>query len=886
MSTENKITVLGFTFNSEEERRAYFREELRKKLPELKKMEGFPIGEDEDILNLSDPPYYTACPNPWLNDFIAQWEEEKKELEKQGLRKADYEVTEPYAADVSEGKNEPIYNAHSYHTKVPHKAIMRYLFHYTMPGDCIYDGFSGSGMTGIAATKCGDRKEIQSMGLLVNNENTILNGRNPIGCFGTRNAILNDLSPAATHLGYNNNNSLDLVRFKKAAKNLIEQARIEFDWMFSTFDPETKRKVVVEYFVWSEISTCEICGSELNFSQIAFEKDLKKLKEDIHCPNCSNLINKRTLKPQYESVYDKVINDVVQVPKRELILICFKRNNKKIYKKPDQDDLAIINKLNSLDKPEIPTIEIPDMQMMRVGRMKASKISFTHQFYFERMKHILSFLWANSANISDKKVKELVRYWLDSHFVNLSLRNRYRPNVSFPYNPMTGVFYIPMMSAEANPFIAYENKLSRIIKAFVEAKKMGNYVLSSTNSASFTTIKDNSLDYIFTDPPFGENIYYSDLNFFIEVWQKVYTNTIKEAIVDRVKNKGEFDYNRLINDCFKEYYRVLKPGKWMTVVFSNTKASIWNGIQLSLSNSGFIIANVSALDKQQGTFQAVNTTTAVQQDLVISCYKPSSVFDQKFNQHKHSDVGIWEFVAEHLDHLPIHLVSGNSTTAIIERSPKILFDRLIAFYVQRGLPVPIDAGKFQQGLRERFIERDGMFFTNEQVQEYDRKKAAVPNFVQLSIFVANEQDAIYWLRNILEKEPKTEQDLHPLWMKEVAGNMRKGDTLPEMRTILEENFLKNDKGQWYLPDPENEADLEKLRTKRLLKQFETFKTEAYKPKGKIKEARVEALRAGFKQCYQDKDFKTIVQIGDRIPNNLLMEDEVLLQFYDIASSRV
>jgi hypothetical protein len=272
--------------------------------------------------------------------------------------------------------------------------------------------------------------------------------------------------------------------------------------------------------------------------------------------------------------------------------------------------------------------------------------------------------------------------------------------------------------------------------------------------------------------------------------------------------------------------------------------------------------------------------------VAISCYKPSEHFISTFDKNQNSSSTVWEFVAEHLEHLPIHLVSGNSTTAIIERSPKILFDRLIAFYVQRGLPVPIDAGKFQQGLRERFIERDGMYFTNEQMQEYDRKKAEVPNFVQLSIFVANEQDAIYWLRNILEKEPQTEADLRPSWMKEVAGNMRKGDTLPEMRTILEENFLKNDKGQWYLPDPENEADLEKLRTKRLLKQFETYKTEAYKPKGKIKEARVEALRAGFKQFYQDKDFKTIVQIGDRIPNNLLMEDEVLLQFYDIASSRV
>ena len=88
------ITVLGKTFKSEEERRTYFREELRKHLPELKKMEGFPIGEDEDILNLSDPPFYTACPNPWLNDFISEWEVEKKVLEKKGKRSVNFDVEE------------------------------------------------------------------------------------------------------------------------------------------------------------------------------------------------------------------------------------------------------------------------------------------------------------------------------------------------------------------------------------------------------------------------------------------------------------------------------------------------------------------------------------------------------------------------------------------------------------------------------------------------------------------------------------------------------------------------------------------------------------------------------------------------------------------------
>jgi len=102
------VTCLGMTFESDEARRAYFREELRRKLPELKQIEGFPIGEDEDIIRLSDPPYYTACPNPWLNDFIAEWEKEKIELEKQGKRQHDFKVEEPYASDVSERSEKTI----------------------------------------------------------------------------------------------------------------------------------------------------------------------------------------------------------------------------------------------------------------------------------------------------------------------------------------------------------------------------------------------------------------------------------------------------------------------------------------------------------------------------------------------------------------------------------------------------------------------------------------------------------------------------------------------------------------------------------------------------------------------------------------------------------
>ncbi|WP_419619977.1 DNA methyltransferase, partial [Thiolapillus sp.] len=217
------VTCLGITFENDEARRAHFIEELRKKLqdPEFRKIEGFPIGSDEDILNLSDPPYYTACPNPWIADFIAEWEAQKPE-QPEGY----HYHREPFAADVSEGKNDPIYNAHSYHTKVPHKAIMRYILHYTEPGDIVFDGFCGTGMTGVAAQMCGDRDVVMSLGYQVKPDGTILREETdeygkktwkPFLKIGIRRAVLNDLSPAATFIAYNYNNPVDVATFEKEA---------------------------------------------------------------------------------------------------------------------------------------------------------------------------------------------------------------------------------------------------------------------------------------------------------------------------------------------------------------------------------------------------------------------------------------------------------------------------------------------------------------------------------------------------------------------------------------------------------------------------------------------------------------------------------------------
>jgi DNA modification methylase len=398
-------------------------------------------------------------------------------------------------------------------------------------------------------------------------------------------------------------------------------------------------------------------------------------------------------------------------------------------------------------------------------------------------------------------------------------------------------------------------------------------------------LESGSIDYVFTDPPFGANISYSELNFLQESWLRVTTDNKKEAIVNASHGKALFDYQTLMTESLKEYYRVLKPGGWLTMEFSNTSAAVWNSIQNALQGVGFVVANVAALDKQQGSFKAVTTPTAVKQDLIITCYKPTNTLLEKFELSHDTNDNVWDFVDDLLLHLPVHIQRNTSTTAIIERSPKILYDRLIAYYVQHNYPVPMNASEFQAGLREHFVERDGMFFTVDQVIEYEDKKSQTPDFQPLSLFIGSEADGIQWLKTHLSEGEKTYAEILPHWMQDMVAT-KKGDEVPELMKILEENFIKNENGAWRNPDPEKEADLEIARTKKLLSQFTAYVEMASRPQGRIREARLEALRAGFKDCYKKRDFATIMMVGNKIPESLLTEDDVLLQYYDIASMHV
>lgn len=907
-SSTEPVVCLGMTFESEDARREYFREELRKKLPELKQIEGFPIGEDEDIIALSDPPYYTACPNPWINDFIEEWEQEKVTKYRRNLKEA-YK-REPFAVDVSEGKREPIYIAHSYHTKVPHKAIMRYLLHFTEPGDIVLDAFSGTGMTGVAGNLCGDKSEVESLGFEVKGNEILDAGKEIVSRFGERKTILNDLSPQGSFISYNFNTPIEKKQFELEAKAIINELEKEFSWLFETKIEEKTYKV--NHYVWSDVFTCPHCLEEIVFYEAASD-ETGKVQKEFTCRSCDASLKKTDLKRVFENFHDLHLGEIISQAKQKPILVNYQDGKKKFLKEFSDTDVELLKKIEGYEiKNWIPTDFLPDGYNTRQP-INSHGLTNIHHFYTKRILIILSALYAK---ISKSKLKDKLMLLFTSQLINISKLNRYRPEVSFPYNPLNGTLYIGSLVCEANVFDAYKNKIKRFEDAFKIDQK--NVVLSCYSSTALQ-LKENSIDYIFTDPPFGANIMYSELSFLWEVWHKVKTNNTMEAIINPVQNKKIVDYQRMIEEVFSRYFKVLKPGRWITVEFSNSQASVWTAIQEAIQRAGFIIANVSVLDKKQGSFKAVTSTVAVKQDLVISAYKPTEENISKMHSEFNTPESAWTFVSQHLEKLPVFLGFKGEASIISERTPRILFDRMVAYHVQNGLPVPISSAEFQEGVAQRFPMRDGMAFLESQVAEYDKKRTLVKEFSQMSLFVSDENSAIEWIRQQLLKKPQTRQDLHPQFMKEIQ-HIAKHEELPELDALLAQNFLRYEGGEdvpnqiatylrgnypdlrglennaeklqdkamnrWYVPDPNKQADLEKLREKSLLREFDAYVEELGTHKKKLKSFRTEAIRAGFKKAWSEKDYKKIVTVGDRLPETVIQEDDKLLMYYDNAQIRV
>jgi transcription elongation factor Elf1/predicted RNA methylase len=839
----------------------------------VRDIEGFPIANDEDIIALSRPPYYTACPNPFIEDFIHEYGTPYDEA-------TDDYHREPFAADVSEGKNDPIYMAHSYHTKVPYKAIMRYILHYTKPGEIVLDGFCGSGMTGVAAQMCGTA-DAETKAQITNTMKDVEWGR--------RHAILNDLSPIASLLAKNYNTVYNASEFKNTANAIIEKSEKEYGWMYETHHVQGGTQVLgingkpivgtINCTVWSDVFVCPNCSKEIVFWDAALDTEEKTMRDTFTCDSCGAHLKKSDCTRAKVNLYDALLDKQIQVSKQTPVMIVYTVGNKRYSKSPDENDLDILRKIDEMSYTSwCPTDELPDG--FNTEQPKQSHGLFNvHQFYTKRNLLLVSSL-RECLFIDRLSFEYTALLSRATKQLRLLVSNYFNGAGGWVGTGLSGTLYIPSISIEVNALETFKNKIKRAID--INYSESGTTIVSCSSTTSLQTVMNNSVDYIFTDPPFGANINYSELSFIWESWLKIKTNNKCEAIMNNVQHKGLLEYQGLMEKCFCEYYRVLKPGRWMTIEFHNSQNAVWNAISEALLRAGFIVADVRTLDKKQGSFKQVTTTTAVKQDLVISVYKPKESFVHQFTERAGDPEMAWEFVRQHLQNVPIAPDSTGEIEVVAERQDYLLFDRMVAFHVMNGIPVPMDANTFYAGLRERFIQRDCMFFLADQVNEYDERRQKMElQDQQLSLIVFDEKSAIIWLNIQLTKDRQSYSDIQPKYLQELY--QAKFEQMPELLDMLKENFLQDDNGKWYVPNLSDKADLGKLRRKRLLKDFYDIYA---KGTGRIKNARTEAIRVGFDECWKERNYSLIVKVGDRLPETVLQEDPALLMYYDNAANRM
>lgn len=785
-------------------------------IDKVRGVEGFPIGSDEDIIALSDAPYYTACPNPFIDEFIKKngtpYDEESDEYQ-----------CEPFAADVSEGKNDPLYMAHTYHTKVPYKAIMRYILHYTKPGNIVFDGFCGTGMTGVAAQMCGSDDRMLQAEMRQKEESL---------AWGKRYAILNDLSPAATFIANGYNTPFGSREFVDEFKKIVSDVEKKYGYLYQTKVSESQGLFgqgygEINYTIWSDVFICPHCGEEIVFWDAAVDLNKKTISSEFVCPHCGAEAKKDSCERAVTKMLDAT-GDIIDFAKQIPVRINYTYAGKRYDKVPDDEDLR---KIEEIQYSNI-TTWFPKIRMCEGSEARRNDISgITHTHHFMTPRNLLMFsaIFAHP----DLRLSKIV---FTSVMMNCTKTYRYRTNGKG--GALSGTLYIPSLYQENNVFQSARRKM----KDF-SARRNTDGSIITTGSATQLPLGENTIDYIFTDPPFGSNLSYSELSYIWEAWLKVMTNQEPEAIINKAQNKQLLEYQELMTRSFKEFYRVLKPNRWITIEFHNSQNAVWNAIQEGIQRAGFIVADVRTLDKKQDSFKQIRTTGAVKQDLVISAYKPKESFMRSFIQKAGSIDTAWDFTRNHLSNLPVAVKRSGEIEVLAERQSYLLWDRMVSYHIMNGIPVPLDATDYYKGLDDRFLKRDNMYFLPDQVNEYDMTRATCNvETIQFSMFVSDEKSAIGWLYQQLDANsgegPQTYAELMPKFMQELKA-VDKREKMPELSVILEENFLKDEDGKWYIPDLTKSGDIAKLREKNLLKEFQEY----LNSKGKLKVFRSEAIRA-------------------------------------------
>jgi DNA modification methylase/DNA-directed RNA polymerase subunit RPC12/RpoP len=575
------------------------------------------------------------------------------------------QVYEPFAQSVSAGKNTYVYDAHTYHTKVPPQGIEDMIEYYTRPGDVVLDPFCGSGMTGIAATQKG------------------------------RKALLSDLSPAAVFIAYNLNTPIEASRYLDAVQMLLKQAKDLEHALYDTHCRTCGQQIPMLYMVWSYRMLCKHCGQEFLLWDVARDERPRvrdsKIKSEFDCPHCGTHLKKRELK--------KTQRYPVQIGYR-----CCQKSLKEETCVPDSDDLATLDRIDGEGIPPTlwyPTTPFPEGVNTR--QPLDAGITSIDKAYTTRSLWAMAYLWDLASRWPDEDIRLKLLFTLTSLYQRVTVFSEFR---FWGGSGNTANFNVPAIMNEQNVFRAFERKASTISWYFNSVSTEPRAVSVSTQSAlHLPQIPDQSVDYIFTDPPFGANINYSEMNFLWESWLGVFTNNTEEAIVNKVQKKSVFEYGKLLRDAFIEMRRVLKEDGWLTIMFHNSSRAVWNALQGAINEAGFSIRGTQTFDKEHGTFKQFVSDNAVGYDLVLHCQKAERVYTLNADSPGEQEVAafIRSAISRTPDQYIVHYLH-------VSRKDEFDYRRLYANWLATALHQSFISLSFEdfRAIAQKTLEREGI----------------------------------------------------------------------------------------------------------------------------------------------------------------------------------
>ncbi|MGN2250330.1 DNA methyltransferase [Frateuria sp. GZRe14] len=492
----------------------------------------------------------------------------------------------PVARSVPGSRSSPFYQAHSYHTKVPPESIAPFIAHFTKPGDVILDPFCGSGMTGVAAAMSG------------------------------RKAILNDLSPAAAHLAWNHTHAVDPDVLEKAFATIEARLLKVFETMYATRHPKGGAGYI-HWTLWSTEHLCPECGKKFRLWD-AMDQVTGRLGSLIQCPKCGDDIKRSRLE------------SLGSIP----VWIAYETKDGKRHEKAASAHdvkLALAHSRDTIDKwfPAVPIGQDREMYIRcALGRQGVASVA---DFYTPRNLKALSMLWNAIQEEPDDRTRRALAFAFTNTAWHGTRMRRF--NARGGQRPLTGTLYIPQLSSEANVLEVMRNKIKQLRRYYesFKAAEGGNVYVQIGSATDLSQIESGSIDYVFTDPPFGSNLFYADCNLIWESWLGRLTNRTNEAVINRSlreENGGKTlrGYTDLMENAMKEIARVLKPGGWATVVFHNTDAEVWQSIRDASARAGFTFHQATSLDRKQQSHKGYKGKSGAEDvahfDVIFNLRKP------------------------------------------------------------------------------------------------------------------------------------------------------------------------------------------------------------------------------------------------------------------------